>query len=57
MLEGASPSPARFFGNVRERSVFDIWESADYRDFRRNVVAGRFPEVCVGCSYAVGLLC
>lgn len=57
MLPGASPRPVRFFGNVQRHGLFDIWESAAYREFRMDVLAGRYPETCTGCNYATGLLC
>lgn len=57
MLQGVSPHPVKVFGNVKERPLLDIWQSAAYREFRSGVLGGRPPEVCAGCSYAHGLLC
>lgn len=39
------------FGNVREQSLRDIWESEAYRTFRRGVNAGEFPQECAGCGF------
>ncbi|HXX81217.1 MAG TPA: radical SAM protein [Thermodesulfovibrionales bacterium] len=56
MLKGAYPGPIRTFGNVRKKSLLDIWNSTEYREFRQRVLARDFPEECKGCSYASGLL-
>ena len=39
------------FGNVRERPLRAIWESADYRAFRRAVNTSAFPPECAGCGF------
>jgi len=56
MLEGAYPGAIRTFGNVHEKSLLDIWNSTEYREFRHGVLARAFPDECKGCNYATGLL-
>jgi radical SAM protein with 4Fe4S-binding SPASM domain len=56
MLPGAYPGPKRFFGNVADRSLGDIWNGEEYRTFRSRVLSGEHPEVCRRCPYAAGLL-
>jgi putative metalloenzyme radical SAM/SPASM domain maturase len=38
------------FGNVRERDLTDIWQGADYADFRRRVLAYDYPY-CSNCPF------
>jgi MoaA/NifB/PqqE/SkfB family radical SAM enzyme len=40
----------KIFGDVRKRALKDIWEQADYREFRYRVLTGDFPEECGGCE-------
>jgi radical SAM protein with 4Fe4S-binding SPASM domain len=40
----------RIFGNVREKTLQDIWAQADYREFRHRVLTGDFPAECAGCE-------
>ncbi|HWR59187.1 MAG TPA: radical SAM protein [Thermodesulfovibrionales bacterium] len=51
MLKGACSGPIKIFGNVRERPLLDIWNSADYRVFRYRVLNGDFPEECINCEF------
>ncbi|HEY0613766.1 MAG TPA: glycosyltransferase [Candidatus Elarobacter sp.] len=39
-------------GNLRERSLREIWRSDGYRGFRRDYAGGR-PAACRGCPYKV----
>jgi len=43
------------FGNVTKQPLIDIWNSPKYVTFRRRVLAGDFPEECMGCDYNRGL--
>lgn len=40
------------FGNVREKSLDDIWNSVEYREFRKKVKSFEFPDctLCDGCD-------
>jgi radical SAM protein with 4Fe4S-binding SPASM domain len=52
----ASPLPLRAFGNIKELSLSEIWNSAEYKDFRHKVLTGDFPEECLKCDYKTGLM-
>lgn len=42
------------FGNVRERSIMDIWNSSEYRTFRSEARSGQFNhDVCQRCVFDV----
>jgi hypothetical protein len=56
MLDGATPGPAKIFGNVKKTPLFDIWNSDDYRVFRRRVIEGDLPDECQGCDYSRGMI-
>jgi radical SAM protein with 4Fe4S-binding SPASM domain len=56
MLDGATPGPAKIFGNVKKTPLFDIWNSDDYRVFRRRVIEGDLPDECHGCDYSRGMI-
>lgn len=40
------------FGNALEKSVKEIWNSADYVEFRKTLASGEFPGLCAGCLFA-----
>lgn len=40
----------RIFGNVRKKSLGEIWEQEDFREFRYRVLKGDFPVECTGCE-------
>lgn len=40
-------------GNVREKSVEEIWNGPEYREFRRRMFAGEYPPSCRGCDVLV----
>ena len=40
-------------GNVLEQSVEEIWNGPKYREFRRRMFAGDYPEVCRTCDVLV----
>lgn len=37
------------FGNGTGKSFVDIWNSSEYREFRRAHLSGEIPEICRGC--------
>jgi radical SAM protein with 4Fe4S-binding SPASM domain len=39
------------FGNVLEKPLREIWDSESYREFRRGVLSGQFPEMCKNCGF------
>lgn len=53
MLKGACSGPIKIFGNVRERTLSDIWNSKDYRVFRSRVLDGDFPSECIKCEFKI----
>ena len=38
------------FGNVNDTSLFDIWESAEYRDLQANFMEN---TLCRGCNMRI----
>lgn len=52
----ASLVPLRVFGNVKEHSLIEIWNKAEYKEFRHRVLAGDFPEECLRCDFKSGLM-
>jgi MoaA/NifB/PqqE/SkfB family radical SAM enzyme len=54
MEPDGSPWPIKIFGNVRSTPLLDIWNSAEYREFRSQVLSGNYPEVCRGCNFCDG---
>ena len=38
------------FGNVLQESPVDIWDKAEYADFRARVQTACPPEACVSCA-------
>ena len=51
-----SLQPLRTFGNVRKQSLMEIWNKAEYKEFRHRVLAGDFPEECLRCDFKSGLM-
>lgn len=43
------PVRPRFFGNVAESGIMDIWNSRDFRTYRENVLRHDYPS-CAGCN-------
>lgn len=41
---------SRIFGNIRKKSLDEIWSQHDFKEFRRRVLAGDFPPECTGCE-------
>ena len=39
------------FGNVKENSLDDIWNSRSYISFRRQVLTKNWPRLCDGCGF------
>jgi MoaA/NifB/PqqE/SkfB family radical SAM enzyme len=40
----------RSFGVLPQTPLLEIWNSPDYREFRRRVLTGDFPAACEGCE-------
>lgn len=45
------PVQHKVFGNLREKNILEIWNSRDYGEFRRNVLAYDYPA-CSSCGLA-----
>lgn len=45
------PWPVKNFGNVLKNPLLDIWDRAEYREFRARVLKGDQPDVCLGCTF------
>jgi len=43
------PVQARIFGNVVDRGVLEIWNSKEFRSYRKNVLKHDYPS-CTGCN-------
>ncbi len=41
-------------GNVLETSFEDIWNGPAYKEFRRQMFSGEYPEVCANCLVLTG---
>ncbi|EFL52392.1 Radical SAM domain protein [Solidesulfovibrio fructosivorans JJ]] len=39
----------RVFGDLSRKSIFDIWNNKEYKQFRADVLRGRYPH-CPGCN-------
>jgi len=50
MEPGARPRPPRFFGNVKDTPLLDLWHGENWTRHRLAVAAGNLPETCVGCD-------
>jgi radical SAM protein with 4Fe4S-binding SPASM domain len=51
------PWPTKILGNVRERSLKSIWNSAEAKEFRRAVLSGSSPPECRGCTFCDSIVC
>ena len=40
-------------GNVREETVEEIWNGEKYREFRRRMFAGDYPDPCSTCDILI----
>jgi radical SAM protein with 4Fe4S-binding SPASM domain len=40
----------KIFGNVKQKSLDEIWDKADFKEFRRRVLTGDFPHECSECE-------
>lgn len=40
----------KIFGNIKQKSLDEIWDEADFREFRRRVLTGDFPNECSDCE-------
>jgi len=46
-----NPENILSFGNVKENSFDDIWNSRSYISFRRKVLSKNWPRFCNGCGF------
>lgn len=49
--------PKLIFGSINEKSLLDIWNSEKYTAFRKQLMAGKFPEFCKYCLMKNRVLC
>lgn len=49
--------PSITFGNINDRSLWDIWRSKEYVNFRNDLRNGRIYDFCRICLHREGLLC
>lgn len=49
--------PRITFGNVNQTEFWKIWDSEEYREYRRNFMQGRIPTYCQECPVGHGLIC
>lgn len=47
----------RSFGSLKKQSLYEIWNSAAYRDFRNAIRAHQFHPECGHCLLAEGIIC
>jgi radical SAM protein with 4Fe4S-binding SPASM domain len=45
------------FGNVREKDFRTIWDSHQYKHFRRSLRRRNFPAACDDCLMSYGVIC
>jgi radical SAM protein with 4Fe4S-binding SPASM domain len=45
------PWPVRIFGNLKEKSLTEIWNKPEYRQYRSQVARGILQEECSGCTH------
>jgi radical SAM protein with 4Fe4S-binding SPASM domain len=48
-IHGSDPAVINF-GNIFEKSFAEIWNSLDYREFRRMLKSDKLPQICNGCT-------
>ncbi len=48
-IHGSDPGVINF-GNIFEKPFTEIWNSADYREFRRMLKSDKLPQICNGCT-------
>jgi MoaA/NifB/PqqE/SkfB family radical SAM enzyme len=49
--------PKLIFGNIQEQDLFSIWNSSEYRNFRRRLRQEKFPDFCKYCLVMHGVIC
>ena len=49
---GRPGEPNLILGNVREKSLQEIWDSPPFREFRRRLAAADFPATCEPCCFS-----
>jgi radical SAM protein with 4Fe4S-binding SPASM domain len=55
MEPGARPWPIKTFGNVKEKSLLEIWNSGEFSEYRYQVATGDLPGSCQKCDINRGL--
>ena len=48
------PPSSLFFGDIREQSFLEIWDSNSFLNFRRGFEMGKYPEECRTCYLLYG---
>lgn len=56
-LEEKHSFPRISFGNLHNNSFDEIWHSPNYTKFRKDVLAGNFPEYCKNCLFQRKVTC
>ena len=46
--------PELHLGNINKQTVEEIWNGPRYREFRRNMFAGKYADSCKDCYVLVG---
>jgi radical SAM protein with 4Fe4S-binding SPASM domain len=49
--------PKVIFGNINEEDLFDIWNSKEFKKFRRDLREGKLPHYCQNCLLRNKVLC
>lgn len=49
--------PQISFGNINNEDIFNIWNSAKYKKFRRQLRDGDLPVYCQKCLFKNGVIC
>lgn len=55
-VQKASIFPRLTFGNVVDQDFMEIWNSHEYRKFRRNISGGKLPGPCQTCLTRIGVI-
>ena len=52
LMSNSRPKLERLsFGNIKDNTLKEIWDSSPYKNFRKNIVKPNkgVPEICLGC--------
>lgn len=55
-MQKASIFPRLTFGNVLDQDFMEIWNTHEYREFRRNISGGKLPGPCQTCLTRIGVI-